>query len=223
MQTVEKQALEHDLDEFQARKNMYLFLHLLFSKPLSTENYMEIHQQENLEGLKELGKGGPLLYDFFSKQEQNDLKNERQEYYRLFIGPGTVLAPPWESVYRGRDKIIYDFPSREMNQLYDRFGLELANKNQEAEDHISLELEFMIYLIEKKLNKDENDFIFVEGQWWMLSKHLSKWIPEFSYDVVSHTKSKFFKGAALLLNEFIIYDYQYMKHLLSDANYPIHT
>lgn len=216
MQSLEREIPEEHLSWYEERKNIYQFLHLLYSQPLSNGHFLTIKRQDNFKVFNNLGKGGTLLYDFFSNQHEANLKNEQQEFNKLFVGPGTLLAPPWESVYRGRDRILHDFPALEMSQLYDRFGIELIRDNIEAEDHLVLELEFMIYLIENSFTKGKVNDSFLDGQNLMLLKHFSKWIPDFSSDVIKHTESKLYKGAALLLYEFIMFDNQYIQELCSD-------
>ncbi|TMN23181.1 molecular chaperone TorD family protein [Lentibacillus cibarius] len=206
-------VLDKDISVFQFRQSMYELLHLLFAQPLLKKDYLEIQQQGNLEPIRSFGEGGELLYKFFTNNNVNNLKDEQQEFYRLFVGPGTLLAPPWESVYRGTDKILHDYPSLEMSQLYDRFGLELIKENIEAEDHLALELEFIIYLIEKGLTDNKFISLFTEGQRLLVLHHFSKWIPDFSRDVVKHTESDLYKGSALLLDEFIRFDSQYLQEL----------
>jgi len=197
----------------ELRKNMYILLQKLLSQPLSKNDYIQIKSNGNLDVIKDFGEGGEIIYNFFTVDNGTNPSVHEQEYYKLFIGPGTLLAPPWESVYRGRDRILYDYPSLEVAKIYDSFGLELIERNIEAEDHLVIELEFMIHLIES--SSKENGIVsrFIDGQDLMLSQHLSKWIPGFTRDVLDNTESTLYRGLALLLNDFISFDTAYIKEL----------
>lgn len=211
----EVKTLKEDILMFQTRKNIYEFLHLIFSEPLLEKDFLEIREKGNLIALKDFGNGGLFLYDFFTSKDLSRLKDEKQEFYRLFIGPNVLLAPPWESVYRGRDRIINDFPALEISQLYDDFGIELSRKNNEIEDHLVLELEFMVYLIKNSFTGSKFNYYFLEGQRRLLFEHFSKWIPAVASDIVRNSNSKLYKGAAILLHEFIKFDYEYIQELSS--------
>lgn len=197
------------------RVSIYRFLHLIYSERLSRENFNVIKEKGDIEILLECGEGGEMLYHYFKSNMSVDLKQEEQEFNRLFVGPGPLIAPPWESVYRSKDRITHDFPALQMADLYKSFDIEFTRKYKEAEDHLSLQLEFMIYLINNSINEEWIKVRFLEGQEKLIHLHLCKWIPNFTQDVIDNTNSILYEGAAKLLNEFIEYDAAFIQEVCS--------
>jgi TorA maturation chaperone TorD len=69
------------------------------------------------------------------------------EYTKLFIGPPTPAAPPWETMYKGEEaKFGFGQPTFEMKQLLRDAGLELKNDNNQYEDHLGIELLYLAAL-----------------------------------------------------------------------------
>ena len=90
--------------------------------------------------------GLSLMQDFRTQWNRELLPDLRWDYTRLFIGPGHVLAPPWESVYRSRERLLFDQATLDVRQAYARFGLQAPRLNHEPDDHLGLELAFMFHL-----------------------------------------------------------------------------
>ncbi|KEF36313.1 putative component of anaerobic dehydrogenase [Schinkia azotoformans MEV2011] len=220
-QKVDTQLDTEQIEIHMARKSFYQLFHLLLSKPFTLETYKEIQEGGNIEGLLDLDQGGKLLYDFFKSEHiEESLQLARDDYFRLFIGPYSLPAPPWESVYRGKEHALFDFPTFEVRQLFQQFGLEIEkkpNQHVEAEDHIAFELEFMILLIEKTLQEknEKTRRTLLMGQKNMVDKHLALWMPQFTGDIKNNASSTLFLGIADLLDGFIKFDSQVLNELLS--------
>ena len=67
------------------------------------------------------------------------------EFTRLFIGPPSPAAAPWESFYRSQSENPVGFgeATHQMRGLLRRAGLEVSNENNQYADHIGLELLFL--------------------------------------------------------------------------------
>ena len=78
---------------------------------------------------------------------QERFEELRDDYTRLFIGPGKVLAPPWESPYIQKERVIFQVDTLKVREWYQRYGLESIRKYKEPDDHIGLELAFTAHLI----------------------------------------------------------------------------
>ena len=208
-----------------ARKKLYQLLHQLLSEPISFERFIEIKEQGYIDGLIELDNSVQILYDFFYCQDIDEsIQKAREDFFRLFIGPDSLPAPPWESVYRSKERALFDFPTFEVRNLYNQFGLEVRkreNLHDEADDHIVFEIEFMIALIEKTQKEEEKDVIIelLEGQKMLLSEHLSKWVPQFSLDIRNNASSSLFIGIGYLLDFFTKFDCE----LVDDLNVSINN
>lgn len=73
------------------------------------------------------------------------------EYTRLFTGPPSPAAPPWETMYRTRDATVgFGEATLQMRALLREAGLELRNENRQYEDHMGIELLYLSELCRRK-------------------------------------------------------------------------
>jgi TorA maturation chaperone TorD len=127
----------------------------------------------------------------------------QSDHTRLFVGPGKLLAPPWQSVYADRDRLVFQLLTVKVNALYERFGLELASTYREPADHVGLQFEFLSHLGQLSLQAlDEgNTAEFSElckAQREFLRDHLVRWVPRWARDVDAHAQTEFYRGMARL-------------------------
>ncbi|WP_052353732.1 TorD/DmsD family molecular chaperone [Neobacillus jeddahensis] len=192
----------------QSRQNFYKILYSLFLDPTNEEILFEIGTLVNFGELEEFHEGGGILACFFAQLTTENYRLEIEEYHRLFVGPGYLAAPPWESFYRSKDHLLFDDCMLQIRDQYHQFGLKFIKENNEPDDHLLLELEFMIHLSDLCLQPSETDEILelISSQIHLHQEHLSIWIPNFCDRVIDHTKSQLYIGAAMLLKDFINYD-----------------
>lgn len=114
-----------------------------------------------------------------------DLEALRGEYTKLFIGPGKLPAPPWESVYVYGEDLLFQESTLEVRLDYRAAGYQASGYPHEADDHLAKELGFMAAL------SDEARQAFEQGdgerfrqtmsrQLMFLGKHLNGWLPKFA-------------------------------------------
>lgn len=66
------------------------------------------------------------------------------EYTKLFVGPPSPAAAPWETMYRGQDVTVgFGQATFEMRELLRAAGLEVRNVNNQYEDHLGIELLYL--------------------------------------------------------------------------------
>ncbi|MBC5585851.1 molecular chaperone TorD family protein [Eggerthella sp. NSJ-70] len=66
------------------------------------------------------------------------------EYTKLFVGPPSPAAAPWETMYRGQDVTVgFGQATFEMRELLRATGLEVRNENNQYEDHMGIELLYL--------------------------------------------------------------------------------
>ncbi len=63
---------------------------------------------------------------------ENAFDELRDDYTRLFLGPATVLAPPWESVYFNDERMVFQEQTMQVRGWYQRFELEFAGSLSRA-------------------------------------------------------------------------------------------
>jgi putative dimethyl sulfoxide reductase chaperone len=125
------------------------------------------------------------------------------EYTRLFIGPGKVLAAPWESVYFGDDRTIFQEQTLQVRQWYRQFGLEPEKLHSEPDDHVGLEFAFLAHLARLALEALERDDTaafdqYLDAQRRFLVEHSLQWVPLWATLVNENARTDFWRGVALL-------------------------
>lgn len=127
------------------------------------------------------------------------------EYHRLFVGPGRLPAPPYESVYRDGGTVMG--PSTlEVIRQYRQAGYALDPRAGEPPDHVAAELAFMALLAgEEAVAWEEGDPArarrWQQRQRDFLQGHLALWAPELSGRVLEATEAPFYRGLAVSLRE----------------------
>lgn len=156
---------------------------------------------ETKEGMALLGQWSRA----YLKDQSGDLQSALDgDYNRLFVGPGKVLAPPWESVYATTDRLIFQEQTIQVRNWYRRFGLEAEKLYHEPDDHIGLELSFLAHLASLSLqaleSQDEPEFLrLINAQRDFLKEHLLQWCFDWIRDVQEFAKLEFYTGIALLV------------------------
>lgn len=219
-------VIDIDITSISAkRESIYTFLRIAFSEPLSMETLT--HWKENLpsEFLNVLTDDNENLQAFFYELKNKEIADifdrEKEAYLATFDimnKNGKVPAPPWESVYVTQDQALFGEPVLQIRKKLSEFGLKFVKENREPEDHISIELELMSFLINytSESLKSNNEYEYERGiynQYWLFKEHLSRWIERFAQDVHSSDTTPFYKGIAELLCLFVEEDFEYIKSL----------
>lgn len=202
---------------------VYEFLSKSFYLEPKVENFQDsIYELKSFLAFNDTEQPGVDLIRHFIKDlplyQESDWSALFQEYQRLFVGPESLPAPPWESVYRSRDHIILDEHTLAVREYYRRWGLETKNLYHEPDDHIGLELEFIYTLSQKTLTaltkgnaKQANDLM--KAQVAFLQEHMLQWVPLFCERLARGTEHPLYLGSALFTPDFIRMD----KDLLDDV------
>jgi TorA maturation chaperone TorD len=115
------------------------------------------------------------------------------EYERLFVGPGQVPCPPYESFWR--DDVPIDLwhslmgpCTAGLRRLYREIGIDMAQDAGELPDHIAVEFEALAYA----LSSADSDRVARA----LVSDHLSQWLPRLCRAVASEAGHPFYAGLA---------------------------
>ncbi len=177
-------------------------------------NILEAFEEEKSEGASLLLKSLKDI-DKMSKEEVEEIKDE---YNRLFIGPGKLAAPPWASVYLSEERIIFDEHTLSVREFYKSWGVSVNLDIKVPDDHLGYELEFMSIMSKKAMEAIENNNMLslkkvIEAQKSFLDKHILKWTDEFLKILYKNSKKDYFKGLALFTSEYLKMD----KELLEEV------
>ncbi|HLN62600.1 MAG TPA: molecular chaperone TorD family protein [Symbiobacteriaceae bacterium] len=153
------------------------------------------------------------------------------EYHRLFVGPGRVVASPYESVYTSPDGLLMRDATLFVKAFYLEFGLAETADHSEPEDHLATELEFYAFLQAKLLtalrdgqNADAVRWYEAQERFWR--EHLSNWVSPFAQRVLDDTCSPFYRSLAALTKVTVHAEKQVLQALtaiLPAKEEPVHA
>jgi|SRR5579859_275268 len=136
------------------------------------------------------------------------------EYTRLFVGPGHLPCPPYESVYRTdapalERGLLMGRAAAEVLQAYRQAGLNLDADYHDLPDHLATELEFMYFLCEQEMAVGKSPADVSTPGWRkqqseFLRRHLSQWVPAFLGDLAQATTAPLYQGSAAVLRAFLV-------------------
>ena len=142
------------------------------------------------------------------KQNPAFLEEAKDEYTRLFIGPVSLVAPPWESVYGQKDAMLFQESTLEVRNTYRQFGLIPEGYPRVADDSLALELHFMAQLAQRGLDafyagKYDELAADLSGSADFLKKHLLVWVPKFLERMKGAKSNILYPQMCLVLDEFL--------------------
>ena len=153
------------------------------------------------------------------KQNPAFLEEAKDEYTRLFIGPMSLVAPPWESVYGQKDAMLFQESTLEVRNTYRQYGLIPEGYPHVADDSLALELHFMALLAQRRLDAfyaGKNDDLTADltGSSDFLKKHLLVWVPKFLERMKGAKTNILYPQMCLVLDEFLRKDAETVKEVL---------
>ena len=223
--TMQSDALSHLI---QKRQTIYAFLKGVYEKELPKELLAEM--PEKMKPLLTIAKGFPnaatrkvvkelvQFTDAIPSQDLDDIESRlAADYARLFLSISKVPPHPSESTYR--EGTMMQHSRDEVLKTYWSFGIDKKKEFTEPEDHIAVELNFLMYLCEKAIKALKDGDArearrYIQGQKDFLEKHLVKWVPKLVQDILNTAQTPFYKAIAVLTKEYIEIDISATKDLL---------
>ncbi len=150
--------------------------------------------------------------DMLASLEEDRATNTRlRDYLALFVGPKTLLAPPYGSLYLENKGQIMGESTREAMAYYKAAGLAKSPHKKEPDDHISIQLEFVGYLISRVMESTEDGEMeraqkFARLQLEFLDRHLSRWVPLFTRQMERQAATPFYRNLSLATESFVTED-----------------
>lgn len=121
------------------------------------------------------------------------------EHHRLLRGPERLPVPPWESVHRSNEHLVFEAETLQVRGFYRRYGLRVERLNQEPDDHVSLECAFLAELCARGLQVLEqggDPTHFVDGYRRFVAEHAGQWFPQFFDGIAEHARTRYHRGLA---------------------------
>lgn len=118
-----------------------------------------------------------------------------EEYERLFVGPGQVPCPPYESFWRNDVSIdlwhsLMGPCTADLRRLYRELGIDVDPAAGELPDHVAVELEALAYA----LTRADGEPVAAS----LVRDHLSVWLPSLCRSVTGQARHQFYRGLAEL-------------------------
>jgi putative dimethyl sulfoxide reductase chaperone len=199
----------------EARLNIYALLQRLYQNAPDAEllNWLKTEGPFADFPVRLDGDAGVALQQVDEALRALEVEELRADFRQLYVGPGPMTAPAWESVYRNEDHLLFDKHTLQVRAFYARHGMEFVEINKAPEDALSIELEFMRTLAERivqAINDDdvETEQNLVNEQLLFLKQHLLIWVPKCVKLTQKHAKTAFYSNLADVLQGFLIWDEQ---------------
>lgn len=123
------------------------------------------------------------------------------DHARLFVGPGHLLAAPYESVHLSYEGLLFDEQTLRVRDWYRRYGLAAPRQSKEPDDHIGLELEFLAQLLAWALEAIDDEAAddaahFASAALTFADEHVSQWAPDLFGLIRTHARTAFYRAVA---------------------------
>jgi putative dimethyl sulfoxide reductase chaperone len=180
----------HTSIELKERAATYRLLAQLYRQELTEPLAKRIIDTEVLDSLARYGYEKPA--DFADKESLGGI---RQEFTKVFLGPGKHIAP-YGSVHHPDDPKrgqLWGETTTKVRVFAKEHGLSFEGKAYDGmPDHIGLELELFALLLEGQADAvaaEESDKVerIANSQRYLHGEHLNRWIPVFCDKVEKET------------------------------------
>ncbi|MDR0513908.1 MAG: molecular chaperone TorD family protein [Coriobacteriaceae bacterium] len=176
-------------------------------------------------GNADIDKGYQLIVTYLSNLWEDSLPELSVDYTRTFIGYGVdaySAAYPFESVHTSQRRLMMQAARDEVLALYRAAGFNKSAGWAEAEDHVSVELEFMARLCERALaawekGEEAQAFEALVVQHSFLADHLLPWTPMMTIEMRRFSKTDFYQGLAWLTDGFLKADLEFLDDFLGEG------
>lgn len=123
-------------------------------------------------------------------------------YVRLFISAkGGITAPLYESCYEFEGAPLMGRTAAEMKERFKTKNLSVADTIQEPPDHLSIELEYLYFLLDKGW-REEDDALVTEAAEFA-SDTMLPWVSELSEKLASEEKCQYYPIMAAIVVEIL--------------------
>jgi TorA-specific chaperone len=123
-------------------------------------------------------------------------------YVRLFISAkGSITAPLYESCYEFEGAPLMGRAAAEMKERFEAKGLSVAETIQEPPDHLSIELEYLYFLLDKGWGEQDDALVAEAAEF--ASDTLLPWVSELSEKLASEEECRYYPLMATIVVEIL--------------------
>ena len=211
------------LNIFEARVFHYTLFQSIFGNEPTREQLEIACSETTLASLDPLAKGRSQSFNqakdklVLVLREYCDASTEkvtklRDEYTKLFIGPGELQAGPWESLYVSNKKQIFDENTLAVRNFYRVNGFLPVEYPRVADDHLALECAFMAKIGQRVLEATDNEKVkqAIQVSRQFLNEHLLVWMPVYFDKLREDGYSNFFSAMVEFALEYMKADAEFL-------------
>lgn len=205
--------LGEDTGVLEARVTTYLALSQIFAKggeklEQTLAGLVDAYSEE-VDAIKD-EKADLSFKRLLKELESAEADELAYEFNRLFVGPMSPEAPPYESVYSTDDRLVMQDVTLEVRRWYSKENLCTSNPvSFEPDDFIATELEFAAYLLarahecyQQNYTARATEYLDLYNAFWQ--EHLGIWLPGFVQAISSSSSARVFKVIGEILLQAVI-------------------
>jgi TorA maturation chaperone TorD len=193
------------------RGDTYKLLAACFYEP-EKRIFLEENLCENLAQLLQHStpEGAKAAEDMLISLQKYDQQQLSIDHAALFVGPFELIAAPYSSVWREKQRLVMGDSTMDVKRFYDE--ADLQTDVSEPPDHVAIMLEFMSYLCQREaeavsLSASEDAKKYADLQKRFYREALSPWIADFCNAITKGTDNSFYTNLATALSHYIKSEY----------------
>ena len=214
-----------DVEILYARSILYQMLAFFFRHPAQIKDIAMVKSNALIwqDAIRCVSANDKLIQEF----KKSDLAEWICEYERCFGHTVNTAAPAYELEYGEEHSHREPQTLADITAFYNAFGLKIAQNAHERADHVSVECEFMHYLLYKEAfaieeGTEEQVLVTREASKNFLTHHLGYWLPSFARRL-SKISEGIMQEAALFALEFVTEDFRRLGIQAGSSDLPIRT
>ena len=126
----------------------------------------------------------------FDASREEDVRDVSVEFTRLFVGPPSPAAAPWETMYRTGGHVGFGSATVEMQKRLEQLHLKVSNENRQDADHIGLELLYLSELVRRASEGDEECAARARA----FARLMEEWVPQLHERVNQKAPDGYYDG-----------------------------
>jgi TorA maturation chaperone TorD len=139
------------------------------------------------------------------------------EFASLFLGAGNPLAPPWESMYRTPERLLFGQPAFRVREFMAQFGLAPVAQYRQPEDHLGLELMLLAAASESATSPSVGEWReSAKLQAAFIADHPLGWVEDLERDAAANGQVGFYAALIGLVRSVLLWDQELLKEYVSE-------
>lgn len=158
----------------------------------------------------------------YEQDRASYLEKAKRDYMHVLVGPHELKAPPWECVYLTNERVLFQEATLKVREAYRGENMLPSQYPHVSDDHIAIELDFMVKLSEKvQAAFEAGDTAeyrrLLEVQRAFLTEHPLAWIDRYAADLGEDAPGSLYSCIGMLCAAFLPIDVEVIGELLEGS------